>query len=54
MKKANELRKIEAIRDFTRSAAGGILIKWGNTRALCTASVSGKVPPFQISTPTRK
>ena len=46
MKKANELRKIEIIRDFTKYAAGSVLIKWGNTWVLCTASVSEKVPPF--------
>lgn len=46
MKKPNELRKIEIIRDFTRYAPGSVLIKWGNTWVLCTASVSEKVPPF--------
>ena len=46
MKKANELRKIEIIRNFTKYAAGSVLIKWGNTWVLCTASVSDKVPPF--------
>ena len=46
MKKANELRKIEIVRNFTKYAAGSVLIKWGNTWVLCTASVSEKVPPF--------
>jgi len=46
MKKANQLRKIEIVRHFTRYAAGSVLIKWGNTWVLCTASVSDKVPPF--------
>ena len=46
MKKANELRKIEIVRKFTKYAAGSVLIKWGNTWVLCTASVSDKVPPF--------
>ena len=46
MKKANELRKIEIIRRFTKYAAGSVLIKWGDTWVLCTASVSDKVPPF--------
>ena len=46
MKKANELRKIEIVRDFTKYAAGSVLVKWGNTWVLCTASVSDKVPPF--------
>ncbi len=46
MKKATELRSIEIIRDFTKHAAGSVLIKWGDTWVLCTASVEEKVPPF--------
>lgn len=46
MKKSTELRKIEIVRNFTEYAAGSVLIKWGNTWVLCTASVSTKVPPF--------
>lgn len=46
MKKSTELRKIEIVRNFTKYAVGSVLIKWGNTWVLCTASVSTKVPPF--------
>lgn len=46
MKKNNELRKIQIIRNFTKHAAGSVLIKWGDTWVLCTASVEDKVPPF--------
>ena len=46
MKKATELRKIEIIRDYTKYAAGSVLVKWGDTWVLCTASVDEKVPPF--------
>ena len=46
MKKATELRPIEIIRNFTKHAAGSVLIKWGDTWVLCTASVEEKVPPF--------
>ncbi len=45
-RKANELRKIEVIRGYTKYAPGSVLIKWGDTWVLCTASVSDKVPPF--------
>ena len=45
-RKRNQLRKIEIIRNFTKHAAGSVLIKWGDTWVLCTASVSDKVPPF--------
>ena len=46
MRKPNQLRPIEIIRDFTKHAAGSVLIKWGDTWVLCTASVEEKVPPF--------
>ncbi len=45
-RKRNQLRPIEIIRNFTKHAAGSVLIKWGDTWVLCTASVSDKVPPF--------
>jgi len=46
MKAPDQLRPVEIIRNFTRYAAGSVLIKWGNTWVLCTASVENKVPPF--------
>lgn len=46
MKKNNELRKIQIVRNFTKHAAGSVFIKWGDTWVLCTASVEDKVPPF--------
>ena len=49
-KRADRLRKIEIVRDYTRYAAGSALIKWGNTWVLCTASVGDKVPPFRKET----
>lgn len=46
MRKPDELRRIEIIRNFTKYAAGSVLVKWGDTWVLCTASVEEKVPPF--------
>ena len=46
MKRRTELRKIEFVRGFTKHAAGSVLVKWGDTWVLCTASVEDKVPPF--------
>lgn len=40
------LRPIKITRHFTRYAEGSVLIEFGNTRVLCTASVEEKVPPF--------
>ena len=45
-KKPSELRKIEIVRGFTKYSPGSVLVKWGDTWVLCTASVSDKVPPF--------
>jgi ribonuclease PH len=43
---ANELRKVEIIRHYTRHAEGSVLVKFGDTHVLCTASVDEKVPHF--------
>ena len=45
-RKSNQLRPIEFIRNFTKHAAGSVLVKWGDTWVLCTASVESTVPSF--------
>ena len=45
-RKSNQLRPIEFIRNFTKHAAGSVLVKWGDTWVLCTASVEPTVPSF--------
>jgi ribonuclease PH len=42
----NQLRHIEIIRHYTKHAEGSVLIKFGDTHVLCTASVEEKVPGF--------
>jgi ribonuclease PH len=42
----NELRNIEIIRHYTRHAEGSVLVKFGDTHVLCTASIEEKVPSF--------
>ena len=42
----HELRNIEMIRNYTKHAEGSVLIKFGDTHVLCTASVEEKVPGF--------
>ncbi len=42
----DELRKIEIIHHYTKYAEGSVLIKFGDTHVLCTASVEEKVPNF--------
>ena len=43
---ANELRPVKLTRDFTVHAEGSVLVEFGGTRVLCTASVEDRVPPF--------
>jgi ribonuclease PH len=42
----DELREIRFIRSFTRHAAGSVLVEFGDTRVICTASVEESVPGF--------
>ncbi len=41
---SNVLRPISFTRRFTRHAAGSVLVEFGDTRVLCTASVTEQVP----------
>jgi ribonuclease PH len=40
----NELRPITFERDYTEMAAGSVLVSFGRTRVLCTASIDEDVP----------
>lgn len=42
----NQLRPVEIIRPYIKSAEGSVLISVGDTRVICTASIEEKVPPF--------
>ena len=42
----DELREVRLTRSFTRHAEGSVLVEFGDTRVLCTASVEEKVPGF--------
>lgn len=43
---SGDIRKIKIIKDFTMYAEGSILIECGNTKVICTASVSDRIPLF--------
>ena len=43
---ADELRAVSFSRSFTRHAEGSVLVSFGDTRVLCTASIEGGVPGF--------
>jgi ribonuclease PH len=41
-----DLRTVRLQRGFTKHAEGSVLVEFGDTRVLCTASVEERVPPF--------
>ena len=45
-RRPDELRAVRIQRGFTRHAEGSVLVEFGDTRVLCTASVEERVPPF--------
>jgi len=42
-----QLRPVHITRHYTMHAEGSVLIEFGNTKVLCTASVEEKVPPHK-------
>lgn len=46
-RKPDVLRKVTVHRGFTKSAAGSVLIKAGDTHVLCTASIEESVPKWR-------
>jgi ribonuclease PH len=42
----DELRPVLFVRDFTEFAMGSVLVDFGRTRVLCTASLEDRVPPW--------
>ncbi|HEX7598526.1 MAG TPA: ribonuclease PH [Polyangia bacterium] len=45
-RRPDELRPIRITPDFNRYAEGSVLVEFGETKVICTASVEKKVPPF--------
>jgi ribonuclease PH len=43
----DQLRPIRITRNYTRHAEGSVLIEFGETKVLCTASVEERVPPHK-------
>lgn len=46
LRATNQLRSVEIIRHYTKHAEGSVLVKFGDTHVLCTASVEERVPGF--------
>ena len=51
-RQADALRPVTLQRGYTRHAEGSVLVAFGDTRVLCTASVEEKVPPHKRGTGT--
>ena len=45
-RRPDELRAVRIQRGYTRHPEGSVLVEFGETRVLCTASVEERVPPF--------
>ena len=45
-RRPDELRAVRLTRGFTRHAEGSVLVEFGDTRVLCTATAEDRVPPF--------
>jgi ribonuclease PH len=45
-RRADELRRVTITRNYTRHAEGSVLVEFGDTKVLCTASVEEGVPGF--------
>jgi len=46
-RRADALRPVTITRHYTRHAEGSVLVEFGDTKVLCTASVDEKVPPHK-------
>ncbi len=47
-RKPDELRAVRITPDYNRYAEGSVLVEFGETKLICTASVEAKVPPFLV------
>jgi ribonuclease PH len=45
-RRSDAMRPVRLTRHYTRHAEGSVLVEFGDTKVLCTASVEDKVPPF--------
>lgn len=42
----DQLREVTITRNYTKHAEGSVLVEFGDTKVICTASIDEKVPPF--------
>ncbi len=42
----NEMRAVKFIRNYTKHAEGSVLVEFGDTKVICTATVDDRTPPW--------
>ena len=45
-RRPEQLRQVKITREYTRHAEGAVLVEFGNTKVICTATVENSVPRF--------
>ncbi|WJF90947.1 ribonuclease PH [Paraburkholderia bonniea] len=45
-RRADQLREVRLTRHYTRHAEGSVLVEFGDTKVICTASIAEQVPGF--------
>lgn len=45
-RRPEQLRQVKITREYTRHAEGAVLVEFGNTKVICTATVESSVPRF--------
>src|ERR1700686_918398 len=43
---AENLREVKITRNYIKHAEGSVLVEFGDTKVICTASVENSLPPF--------
>ncbi|HEY3597896.1 MAG TPA: ribonuclease PH, partial [Paraburkholderia sp.] len=45
-RRADQLRDVRITRHYTKHAEGSVLVEFGDTKVICTASIAEQVPAF--------
>jgi ribonuclease PH len=45
-RESHQLREIKLTRNYTKHAEGSVLVEFGDTKVICTATTSSSIPPF--------
>ncbi|BBN60627.1 ribonuclease PH [Hydrogenovibrio marinus] len=45
-RQTDEMRAVRLTKNFTKHAEGSVLVEFGDTKVICTATIEEKIPPF--------